>query len=109
MRSAWRYVDGINGSNQLLNRWRLALCFFAFGLICVGILRAILVLKTRFLFDNWRKDAKKYWNNHIGYTELNEKDDKSSESEGLALIFGFISGISCIVGMLIGGFSLFSS
>ena len=86
---------------------RIALSLFAIGLVCVGILRAILLHKTKYLFDNWQKDVKKYWESQIEYTELIEKDDKRSESYGGAFIVGYISLVSFIVGLILGGVSLF--
>lgn len=99
---------GASESIRSLICLRIALCFFALGLICVGILRAILLHKIKYLFDNWRKDAEKYWNKNIGFTELTEKDDKRAESDWLAFIVGYISGGSFIVGLILAGVSLFS-
>lgn len=86
---------------------RLALCFFAFGLGCVGVLRAILLHKVKYLFDNWRKDANRYWKTEIGFTELSENDDKRSEPDWLAFLTGYISGGAFLIGIILGGISLF--
>lgn len=99
---------GASESIRSLICLRIALFFFAFGLICVGILRAILLHKIKFLSDNWQKDAEKYWNSQIGYTELREKDDKRSESDWGAFIVGYISLGSFILGLILGGVSLFN-
>ena len=97
---------GASESIRSLICLRISLCFFAFGLICVGILRAILLHKIKYLFDNWRKDSEKYWNSQIGYSELTQKDDKRSESDWGAFVVGYISGGSFIVGLILGGVSL---
>lgn len=87
---------------------RISLLCFALGLTFVGILRAILVHKIEYLFDNWRKDTEKYWNNRMAYTELSENDDKRSESDSYAFIVGYISGGLFILGLIFGAISLFS-
>ena len=87
---------------------RIALLCFALGLTFVGILRLLLVYKIKHLLDNWRKDAEKYWNNRIAYTELTENDDKRSESDLYAFIVGYISGGFFILGLIFGAVSLFS-
>lgn len=103
-------VIGFMGASESIRAsicLRLALCCFAFGLICVGVLRAILLLKVKYLFDNWKKDIKKYLNTEIGFTELSDNDDKRSESDWGAFIVGYISGGACIIGLILGGISLF--
>jgi hypothetical protein len=87
---------------------RIALLCFALGLASVGILRALLVHKIKYLFDNWRKDAEKYWSNRMAYTELTENDDKRSESGFYAFVVGYISGGFFILGLIFGAIGLFS-
>ena len=104
-------IIGFMGASESIRKLiclRVALCFFAFGLTCVGVLRAILVHKVKYLFDNWRKDAEKYWNNKIGFTEISENDEKRSESDWWAFLVGYISGGSFLVGLILAGVSLFS-
>ena len=98
---------GASESIRSLICLRIALLFFAIGLICVGILRAILLNKIKYLFDNWQKDVKKYWKSQIEYTELIENDDKRSGSARRAFIVGYISLVSFIIGLILGGVSLF--
>jgi hypothetical protein len=104
-------VIGFMGSSEVIREMillRIALCCFAFGLVCVGILRVFLLHKISFLFDNWRRDSNKYWKNEIGYSELSDKDDERSESDFFAFLIGYISAISFIIGLILGGISLFT-
>ncbi len=103
-------VIGFMGASESIRAsicLRLALCCFAFGLVCVGVLRAILLFIAKYQFDNWRKDAERYWKAEIGFTELSDNDDKRSESDWGAFIVGYISGGACIIGLILGGVSLF--
>lgn len=87
---------------------KIALCFFALGLVFVGILRATLVHKIKNLFDSWRGDCEKYWNQKIGFTKLTQADENRSESDLYAFVLGYISGAAFILGLICGGISLFS-
>lgn len=103
-------VIGFMGASESIRTstcLRVALCCFAFGLVCVGVLRAILLHKVKYLFDNWRKGAEKYWKQDIGFTELTDKDEKRSESDWLAFLVGYFSGGAFVIGLILGGVSLF--
>jgi hypothetical protein len=102
---------GFMGASEVIRGsvcMRIALLCFALGLTFVGILRALLVHKIKYLFDNWRKDAEKYWNNRMAYSELSENDDKRSESDWYAFTVGYVSGGFFILGLIFGAISLFS-
>ena len=99
---------GASESVRSLVILRVALCFFAFGLLCVGILRVVLLHKVRRLSNNWQKDAEDYWNCKIEYTKLIKNDDLGTGSDLPSFIIGYVSGISFLVGLILGGISLFT-
>ena len=86
---------------------QIALLCYALALMCVGILRVLLLRKVERVFNSWRRDADKYWKQHIGFSELTEKDDNSTKSGRVFWIVGWISGGLSIIGLIFGGIGLF--
>ncbi len=86
---------------------QIALLCYALALMCVGILRVLLLLKIERVFNSWRRDANKYWKQHIGFSELTEEDDNRTESGRAFWIVGWISGGLSIIGLIFGGIGLF--
>ncbi len=64
--------------------------------------------KIRNLYNNWQKDAVRYWNKEIGFTKLTENDEKRIGSDWYAFMLGYTSGGAFILGLVFGGISLFS-
>ena len=87
---------------------RIALLCYALGLVCVGVLRVLLLLRIERVFNCWRKDTKKYWKQRIGFNELTEEDDNRTESGRTFWIVGCISGGLSILGLIFGAIGLFN-
>ena len=87
---------------------QIALLCYALALACVGLLRVLLLHKVAYLFENWRKDAEKYWVQDIGYNKLIEEDDKRSESGRKLWIAGYLSAGLSILGLILGAMGLFT-
>jgi hypothetical protein len=87
---------------------RVALCFFAAGLLSVGILRVFLFHKVRRVSDNWQKDVLKYWKCEIGFNQLVGNDNSRTGSDLISIIIGYVSGGSFFIGLIFGGVSLFT-
>lgn len=105
-------VLGFMGSSEIVRKLffvQVSLCCFALGLIFVGILRAILTHMAKSFFDNWRKDVASYYETQMSFPQLEKNDLARAKSEILPYIFGYLSGVSCIVGMIFGGISLYST
>ena len=104
-------VLGFMGSSDIIRKLfyvRISLCCFALGLICIGILRTLLTHRTKSFFDNWRKDVASYYETKISFTQLDENDNTRTESEMWPYLFGYLSGVSFIAGVIFGGISLFA-
>jgi len=105
-------VLGFMGSSDIVRELlfvRISLCCFAVGLICVGIVRAILTHMTKSFLDNWKKDVASYYATKVSFNQLNANDKTRTESEIWPYFFGYLSGVSFIAGVIFGGISLFST
>jgi hypothetical protein len=98
---------GASESARKLVCLRIALCLFALGVVLVGVLRVLLLHKVRFLLNNWRKDSEKYWARQIEYAQITANDYKRAESDLYAFVAGYASGASFVLGLILGGVSLF--
>jgi len=86
---------------------RISLCFFAIGLVFIGVLRVIATHMANSFFDNWKIDVADYYETKISFSELNKNDQTRTQSEVWLYLLGYLSGISFIIGMVFGGISLF--
>lgn len=86
---------------------KVSLIFFAVGLILAGVLIAFLMHRSGFIFDQWRKDVSFYYGQKKKYSEILDADDVRSDRSQIALVIGYCSFGSFIIGLILGGFGLF--
>ncbi len=98
------------GTSELIrNRicLQIALVFYAAGLVCVGILRAIMLRRTECVLGSWNNNVEKYYEGRIEYSELIEEHKNRAESGRIFWRVGLISGVLSFIGLILGGISMF--
>ncbi len=104
-------VLGFMGSSETARNLvgaKIALICYGIGLVFVGVVRVIIVHRTKFFFGKWTEDVAKYYAVKVGYNEIVDFDTKRTKSDVWEFIFGYVSAIACLLGLVFGGFALFS-
>lgn len=81
---------------------KLSLGVFLLGLIATGALNAKLVHRIDSIFQQWRKNVSRYFQDEITWQELTEEDDRISWGSTKEYALGYLAFGSFIVGSLIG-------
>jgi hypothetical protein len=93
-----------NSAISLGTKWSLIL--FCLGIVAVGILHIRITHRLYDLFNDWRKNSSKYWNQEIGYNQLTTEDEQKTDSDKCEFIIGYVSAFFFLAGLIVGGITL---
>jgi hypothetical protein len=81
--------------------------FFALGVFLVGVITARALHGISRLYDGWRADVGRYFDDQFEWGELRARDEKRLGKEGVEYALGYGSFGCFIVGSAFGFFSFF--
>ena len=87
---------------------QMALFLFALGLIFAILLRTFWIHQVKRISDGWQNDTKCYWDGEISFSKLLQNDNDRVKSDLPNFIVVYMSGISFVIGLGLGVFSLFT-
>ena len=85
----------------------ISLCIFLLGVIFIGFYHRYRVHFDVALFDNWRREVKKYHIQKISWEDLNVSDERKVKKDYMAYLWGNLSFICFILGCLVSGSNFF--
>ena len=87
---------------------KLALLFFVFGLITVGIIVTAGFYRMAYFLKSLKEDSDKYLSNEIDWEDLLENDSKHLRPNKWGCLFGWVSFMFFDLGVILGLISLFT-
>jgi len=83
---------------------KYSLGIFVLGIILTAILNAYILHRLEWIFTNWRKDVRGYYEDQINWQDLNKADDERSWSNNIEYVLGYAAFACFIVGAIFGCF-----
>jgi hypothetical protein len=87
---------------------RIALCCFASGVICTGVLVAKQFHRIEGLFTHYKKDSELYLTDQMEWDTLTSRDEDRADASFMDYFWGYVPFVLFVVGCATGVISLFS-
>jgi hypothetical protein len=97
---------GANEEARSLVQAKVALGFFLFGILFVGVLDALILHRIERIFKHWRQASQQYLENNLDWETLDQKDDEISYKVWPQYLVGYMSFFCLIAGAITGLCSL---
>jgi hypothetical protein len=86
---------------------RIALCCFALGVICTGILVAKQFHRIEGLFAHYKKDSERYLTDQMEWDTLTARDEDRADTTFMDYFWGYAPFVLFVGGCVAGAISLF--
>ena len=86
---------------------KIALCSFAGGVVCTGILIAKQFHRVENLYNGYKRDSERYLTDQIEWNTLNTDDENRTAPSFWDYFWGYFPFILFLFGCVAGGISLF--